>query len=53
MAFSGVRSSWLMLARNCDLCWLATSSCGALLLDLAEQARVLDRDGRLVGEGLE
>ena len=23
---SGVRSSWLMLARNCDLCWLATSS---------------------------
>ena len=26
MAFSGVRSSWLMLARNCDLCWLASSS---------------------------
>ena len=26
MALSGVRSSWLMLARNCDLCWLATSS---------------------------
>ena len=23
---SGVRSSWLMLARNCDLCWLAISS---------------------------
>src|SRR5262245_4712484 len=22
MAFSGVRSSWLILARNCDLCWL-------------------------------
>ena len=27
MAFSGVRSSWLMLARNSDLCRLATSSC--------------------------
>src|SRR5262245_6338531 len=26
MAFSGVRSSWDMLARNSDLCWLATSS---------------------------
>src|SRR3990172_4476888 len=26
MAFKGVRSSWLMLARNCDLCRLATSS---------------------------
>ena len=26
MALSGVRSSWLMFARNCDLCWLATSS---------------------------
>src|SRR5215510_5826008 len=26
MALSGVRSSWLMLATNCDLCWLAISS---------------------------
>ena len=26
IAFIGVRSSWLMLARNCDLCRLATSS---------------------------
>src|SRR5262249_44002849 len=26
MALSGVRSSWLMLATNCDLCWLANSS---------------------------
>ena len=26
MALSGVRSSWLMLATNSDLCWLATSS---------------------------
>src|ERR1700687_6160946 len=30
MALSGVRSSWLMLARNCDLCLLATSSCRLL-----------------------
>ena len=27
MALSGVRSSCDMLARNSDLCWLATSSC--------------------------
>src|SRR5215831_8723903 len=26
MALSGVRSSWLMLARNCDLCLLASAS---------------------------
>src|SRR5262245_20543869 len=30
MAFNGVRSSWLMLARNCDLCLLAISSCWLL-----------------------
>src|SRR5215469_14910391 len=30
MALSGVRSSWLILARNCDLCWLASSSCRLL-----------------------
>src|SRR6516164_5702628 len=30
MALSGVRSSWLILARNCDLCWLATPSCRLL-----------------------
>ena len=50
IALSGVRSSWVMLARNCDLCWLA-SELPALLLDLAEEARVVDRDHRLVGEG--
>jgi hypothetical protein len=50
MALSGVRSSWLMLARNCDLCLLATSS-WALVLDLVEQPHVLDRDDSLVGEG--
>ena len=27
MALSGVRSSWLMLARNCDLFLLKASSC--------------------------
>ena len=26
MALSGVRSSWLMLETNCDLCWLASAS---------------------------
>ena len=26
MALSGVRSSWLMLARNFDLAWLASSA---------------------------
>src|SRR5262249_45827329 len=30
MALSGVRSLWLILARNCDLCWLALSSCRVL-----------------------
>jgi hypothetical protein len=27
MPLSGVRSSWLILAKNCDLCWLASPSC--------------------------
>ena len=53
IAFSGVRSSCDMLARNCDLCWLATSSCSPLLLDLLEQPRVLDREHRLAGERLQ
>ena len=30
MALSGVRSSWLMLAKNCDVCWLASASCRLL-----------------------
>ena len=30
MELSGVRNSWLMLARNCDLCWLASASCRLL-----------------------
>ena len=53
IAFSGVRSSCDMLARNCDLCWLAASSCSALFLDLLEQPRVLDGEHRLGREGLE
>ena len=38
MALSGVRSSWDMLARNCDLCWLASRAALALLLELAGTA---------------
>ena len=44
IAFSGVRSSCDMLARNSDLCWLATSSCRLLSRDLAEEAGVLERE---------
>ena len=51
-ALSGVRSSCDMLARNSDLCRLATSS-WRLLLELAEHARVVDRDRRLARERLE
>ena len=53
MAFSGVRSSWDMFARNCDLCWLASASCPIRLVELLEQAGVLDRDDRLIGERLQ
>ena len=53
MAASGVLSSWLMLATNCDLCWLAISSSRLFLGDLLEQPRVLDGDDGLVGEGLD
>jgi hypothetical protein len=50
MALSGVRSSWLTLETNCDLCSLASASCRFLGLDFVEQPHVLDRDRRLVGE---
>ena len=53
IAFSGVRSSWDMFARNCDLCWLASPSWLIRLLELLEQARVLDGDDGLVGERLD
>ena len=52
MALSGVRSSWLMLARNCDLCSLANPNWRLLSSNLAEQACVLDRQHRLGREGL-
>ena len=51
MALSGVRSSWLILARNCDLCWLATSSWRLLSWISSNKPHILDGDHRLVGEG--
>ena len=53
IALSGVRSSCDMFARNSDLCWLATSSGAVGLLQLLEQADVLDGDDGLVGERLQ
>ena len=51
-ALSGVRSSWDMFARNWDLCcWHLQLP--ALLLELLEQAGVLDGERRLAGERLE
>ena len=38
MALSGVRSSWLTLETNCDLCSLAIRELAALVLDFVEQA---------------
>ena len=52
-AFIGVRISWLIVARKALLASLAASACGTRLLRLLEQLRVLDRDHRLVGEGLQ
>ena len=49
---SGVRNSWLTLARNCDLCLLAASSCVVFFLEFLEQPDVFDGDHGLVGEGL-
>src|SRR5215470_17495778 len=50
-ALSGVRSSCDMLARNSDLCWLATASSRLFCSISPEEPRVLDREGRLRGEG--
>ncbi len=52
-AFIGVRISWLIVARNELLASLADSAAARASLRLLEQARVLDRDHRLVGERLE
>ena len=53
MALSGVRSSWLILARNCDLCWLASASCRLLSSISLNSCALLDRQYRLRGEGLQ
>ena len=52
MAFSGVRSSWLMLARKLLFARLALEL-SALRLELPEQPRVLDGQRGLAGEGLQ
>jgi hypothetical protein len=51
MALSSGRGSWLMLARNCDLCSLASASC-LLLSWFSRTAARFDHDRRLVGDGL-
>ena len=52
-AFSGVRSSWDMLARKSDLCWLTTSS-SALLTSSSRNSRAFeDRQGGLARERLQ
>ncbi len=51
-AFIGVRISWLIVARKALLASLAASAWARGLLRLLEHLRVLDRDHRLVGEGL-
>ena len=38
MALSGVRSSWLILARNCDLARLALSACVARVRQIVDAA---------------
>src|SRR5215467_1713225 len=48
MAFSGVRSSWDMFARNSDLCWLAT-----LFVELSQKADVFDGNHGLIRKGRE
>src|SRR5262249_55032235 len=46
----GNLSSWLMLARNCDLRSLASASWRLLSWISSKQPHVLDRDRRLVGK---
>ena len=52
-AFIGVRISWLMVARNALFASFAASAAARASCASLEQPRVLDRDHRLVGEGLE
>ena len=51
IAFNGVRSSCDMLARNSRLVLVGDLELPALVLDLAEEAHVLQRDRGLVAEG--
>ena len=53
MAFRGVRSSCDMFARKCGLVLAGDLQRLAGLLDLLEEARVLDRQDRLAGERLD
>ena len=53
IAFSGVRSSWDMFARNCDLCWLASASWPFASWSCLEEPGVLDGDDGLVRERLQ
>ena len=48
IAFIGVRISWLMAARKALLAWLAASAASRALAQVREQARVVDRDRRLL-----
>ncbi len=47
MPFMGVRISWLMLARNCDLAWLAAAA-AALALAFSAAARASSKRRRNV-----
>ena len=51
MAFSGVRNSWLMFARNCDMARLRELA--VRFLQLFEEAGVCNRDGGLARKGLQ
>ena len=50
IAFIGVRISWLIAARNVLLAWFACSAASRASRGVAEQAGVVDRDRRLLGE---
>ena len=52
MALSGVRSSWLMLETNCDLCSLAIRSCWFLSWISSNSRAFSIAIDRLVGESL-
>src|ERR1700730_9949393 len=52
IALSGVGSSWLMLARNCDLCWLASASCWLFSWISSNRRTFSIADHGLVGEGI-